>query len=325
MRALHLLLPSVVAVTACGSRTGLLVGTDLARVSDDASPPPLTVTTDGASPTQCADASATLIYVVTEQSNLYSFDPNAIGSAASPFARIGPIVCPPGPNGASMPFSMAVDSAGIAYVVFESGDLYRVSVANAACALTSFVPGQMGFSTRFGMGFAQNGSGIGETLYVASDDDGGAGASSQLGSIDISTFALRSIGTFVPFLNSAELTGTGAGELFAFFAPADCAGSKNCAASVIAQVDPATAQVIGQSGLPFGQGIAWAFAFWGGDFYTFTATPAGQPGSDAVGATVVHLFRPADGTIVAVADGPIGPAGPELVVGAGVSTCAPQE
>jgi hypothetical protein len=54
----------------------------------------------------------------------------------------------------------------------------------------------------------------------------------------------------------------------------------------------------------------WAFAFWGGDFYTFTA-----PGDTS---TVVQRFRPSDGTVVQVASLSL------VVVGAGVSTCAPQ-
>ena len=63
--------------------------------------------------------------------------------------------------------------------------------------------------------------------------------------------------------------------------------------SAIVQIDKATAQVTNSSTLadvPQGQG--WAFAFWGGDFYTFTA-----PGS----ASVVTRFRPSDGSIVQVA------------------------
>jgi len=71
-----------------------------------------------------------------------------------------------------------------------------------------------------------------------------------------------------------------------------------------------SAMVIGQAnlmGVP--QGNGWAFAFWGGDFYTFTA-PSGN--------TVVTRYRPSDGSITQVAQMQ------SIIVGAGVSTCAPQ-
>jgi hypothetical protein len=54
----------------------------------------------------------------------------------------------------------------------------------------------------------------------------------------------------------------------------------------------------------------WAFAFWGGDFYTFTA-PSGN--------TLVQRYRPSDGSVVTVSS-----LAGRQVVGAGVSTCAPQ-
>jgi len=63
---------------------------------------------------------------------------------------------------------------------------------------------------------------------------------------------------------------------------------------------------IGPSG-----GGSWAFAFWGGDFYTFTA-------QDLNAGSVVTRFRPSDGSIVQVGHTA------ESIVGAGVSTCAPQ-
>ncbi|MGH7281076.1 MAG: hypothetical protein ACRELY_06100, partial [Polyangiaceae bacterium] len=53
----------------------------------------------------------------------------------------------------------------------------------------------------------------------------------------------------------------------------------------------------------------WAFGFWGGDFYTFTGG----------GPSTVTRFRPSDKSIVQVATYP------SEIVGAGVSTCAPQQ
>ena len=170
----------VLFVAACGSRTGLLVplpGDDAGIVDAaaenvihhydaqeedvfveedalpplDVQPPPDNYVND------CPDAGSTLIYVITEQNNLLSFYP-----PTSAFKPIGTIACP-GAAG-STPFSMAVNRTGIAYVVFSpSGQLFRVSTANASCEPTPFVAGQEGFPTTFGMGFSANADG-GETL-----------------------------------------------------------------------------------------------------------------------------------------------------------------
>jgi hypothetical protein len=308
----------VVFVAACGSRTGLLLplpeedGGSPDAKSDvihrpDAMPeedageedalPPLDVRPpiDVIVPSDCPDAGSTFIYVITESNNLYSFYP-----PDATFTKVGTIDCPAPPG--DEPFSMAVDRKGIAYIVFDpSGQLFRVSTATAACEPTGFVSGQGGFSTTFGMGFAQNDDDGGETLYVAGDTE------SALGTIDVDTFKLTQVGSFNPSITMAELTGTGAGGLFGFWDP----GGNTNPASAIVQIDKATAQVTNSSTLPgIAQGTGWAFGFWGGDFYTFTA-----PGS----SSVVNRFDPTNGSVVQVAETN------EIIVGAGVSTCAPQQ
>ncbi|HLK37155.1 MAG TPA: hypothetical protein VKU41_10425, partial [Polyangiaceae bacterium] len=179
-----------------------------------------------------------------------------------------------------------------------------------SCKATSFVSGQHGFTSTFGMGFSANGGGVGETLYVASDQDPNTGAP-RLGAIDTTTFALRIVGDLPSSANMAELTGTGAGDLFGFYG----ANGSMSADSLIGQIDKTSARVTGQSSLTgVSQGHAWAFAFWGGDFYAFTA-----PGQDSNSGTTVTRFRPSDGSIVPVAHSA------DTIVGAGVSTCAPQQ
>jgi hypothetical protein len=252
----------------------------------------------------CADASDTLIYAVTEQNTLVKFNPS---SAA--FTPIGPLSCPD-PFGRS-PFSMAVDRQGNAYVLYFSpaqggaatpGDIFKVDLNNAHCQASSYAPGQSGF-LGFGMGFAADDVGTGETLYVASSDT----TPGRLGAMSEKTLALSVVGTFPPTVLGAELTGTGDGRLFAFFN-----SSSNLGTSSIGEIDKHSGAVIGQVALPqVIQGRGWAFAFWGGDFYTFTA-PSTQ-------GTIVQRYRPADGTVVQVASYP------EIIDGAGVSTCAPVE
>src|SRR6185503_15224882 len=93
----------------------------------------------------CEDAGVTYIYVMTEENQLLSFYPPTLG-----FTGIGKIDCPADPG--ATPFSMAVDRAGIAYVVFNDGELFRVSTLTASCKPTGFTINQNGFPTVFGMG-----------------------------------------------------------------------------------------------------------------------------------------------------------------------------
>ena len=313
----------VVVVAACGSRTGLLVPLDF-EAGGDAKPdgsvihhidamseedaldeeealPPLDVRPpppDVAIPSDCVDAGQTLIYLIASDNNLYSFYP-----PTAAFTPIGAIACP-SVDPSATPFSMAVDRKGIAYIVFQSGQLFRVSTANAACVKTGFAADSSVFASTYGMGFSQDLDG-GETLYVASSVGGNLAAS--LATIDVlNGYKLHVVGPFEPTINLSELTGTGGGGLFAFWGP----NGNQSPGSAIVQIDKATAQVTNSSSLPtVSQGTGWAFAFWGGDFYTFTA-----PG----GSTVVHRFDPSDGTVVQVAHTD------HEIVGAGVSTCAPQ-
>ncbi|MFY0532578.1 hypothetical protein [Nannocystis pusilla] len=108
---------------------------------------------------------------------------------------------------------------------------------------------------------------------------------------------------------TAEVTGTGDGRAFLF------AGANP---AKLVEIDKATGQKLSVTPLPGVElGSAWAFAFFGGDFYFFTNSQNG-PGSE-----VTHIdYDDSDGNgqqdiKVVVADAPIS------IVGAGVSTCAP--
>jgi hypothetical protein len=309
-RTVTLWLGPLVLTAACGSRTGLLVPVVEDGTVSDAGPDVTEqdVAPFPVGPNECADAGATLVYLITADSQLMSFDP-----PTTTFHAIGTIACPD-PQGTS-PFSMAVSRSGVAYVVYESGYLFRVSTLTAACEATSFVPDDAVFAAPFGTGFSADapdaGTDGGETLYVASCPltAGGSPGPSSLASIDTTTFALHAIGQLSPVIENAELTGSAAGALFAFWAPDESSNTS------IVQIDKATAGDTPVATLPgVDLGNAWAFAFWGGDFYLFTAP-------DGVGsASLVTRYRPADGSITQVGTAP-----GVTVVGAGVSTCAPQQ
>jgi hypothetical protein len=310
---------------ACGSRTELVddgealtnnddSGTDARKPRDaglDADLPPIDAKVPfDASRLDCPDADATLIYLITEDNQLLSFYPP---SAA--FTLIGNIACPAEINPQTgvpyTPFSMAVDRRGTAYVEFDDGSLFKVDTATAACTATTFVTNQHDFES-FGMSFSTNGAGPSETLYVA----GGSLATNanpnetpnqDLGSIDVTNYQLTDIGPFNPVISDVELTGTGDGRLFAFWS-VDQQSNTN-----ISEVDKTTGNVTGSDELPgTSLGNAWAFGFWGGDFYTFT-----QPNGQST-PSVVTQFDPVTKAVNVIGGYP------SPIVGAGVSTCAPQ-
>jgi hypothetical protein len=278
-------LPGLLAaalLTACGARSSL-----------DA--PPEDYVEPGAPPAYCKSATDTAIYVVTEQSDLLRFDP-----PSATFTPIGTVDCPV-MTSTTTPFSMAVDHLGTAYVVFDDGELFEVSTADASCAPTSSPIDASAFTPTFGMGFSADKDGLAETLFLA-----GTSSPGDLGTLDTSTFVVHDVGAFSSDIGEAELTGTGDGRLFAFGVVQGLAGAH------LSEIDEADASILDDKVVPTPQDPdAWAFAFWGGDFYFFTATG---------GPSTVGRFHPADGSF----DAAYATAPGETITGAGVSTCAPR-
>lgn len=246
----------------------------------------------------CTDA-ARLVYVVSAENDLYSFTPNT-----ATFQRIGPLECPT--NGLATPNSMAIDREGTAWVNFSDGSLFKVSTANASCSSTSFQPNQSGF-LRFGMAFATNGEdSTDETLYV-SGLGGGGGGGLGLGKIDLDTMTLTVLGDYTGNLagQGAELTGTGDGHLYGFFTTQPFA--------TLAEIDRSNGATSNDQALDGVQtGSAWAFSFWGGDFWFYTSEGTSP-------SRVTRLATSGSGDISVVK----GDVGGFRIVGAGVSTCAP--
>jgi hypothetical protein len=307
---------SIVAVAACGARSELRVAPVSAHT--DAGPEPIDAGPDTADApldvaeepdvidpfpdvgvVDCQDAGITYIYVITDSNELVRFYPPDLS-----FTSIGTIECPD-TNGT--PYSMAVDRQGVAYVVFSDGQLFRVSTLTASCKATGFVPQQNGFPPTFGMGFSSNAGDPGETLFVSGLADADAGTNAQLASIDTSTFELTNLGHFSQPIGDPELTGTKDARLFGF--------GPGVPDTHLSEIEKSTAEVKSDVLLQLGQSqqSAWAFAFWGGDFYFFTQNDQG--------ITIVNRYTPGGPTqvpVVTTADGLI-------IVGAGVSTCAPSE
>jgi hypothetical protein len=307
---IRLALLASLAATACGGRppSQQAQAGDAGDDGDDASSgepaeaatfPEAGLAGDGSTVgTDCASGTQ-LVYVASEERELYSFDPTL-----ATFSLIGSIDCA---NGVYVN-SMAVDRSGNAWVNYGDGSLWESSTQKGGCTSTTFLPNQGGVAL-FGMGFSTaSASSTTETLFI--DDLSGGG----LGMIDLTTMTLARFGPFPGALSNrtCELTGTGDGRLFGFFA-----GSiyDDASAAAVMGLDPSTELATQQWPLAtIDTGSDWAFAFWGGDFYLFTADKYDQYNP----YTTVTRFDPTDGSLTIVAAN-IG----FRVVGASSSTCAP--
>ena len=271
---------------------------------------------------QCARACTAdgvdLIYVVDEQYRLLSFDPRQVGTGAE-FQLIGALNCPhngqnvPGWLGTGVtPFSMSVDRTATAWVLYTSGEIFKVSTQNASCAPTGYTATQANMLL-FGMGFVTDVAG-GETerLFIGGGDpDAENQANRRLGSVDPASYALTMHGNMTTVSQySPELTGTGNAELFGFY--------PGVTQAFVEQVDKTTGAGTGtRLNIPNGLGgtvTAWAFAQWGGSFWIFvTTTPDGINEVN----TVRLLNRMTGQYSIPLQNTQY------KVVGAGVSTCAP--
>lgn len=269
---------------------------DLAPPIDHALPPDLTPPPDLTRPRYCNG-----IYVFTSNDELIFLDPVDFS-----FTSVALLACAPGRK----PFSMGVGQDGRIWVEYyvpadasAPTTLYRLDVANHTCVPTPFKNPGDPFG-HFGMGFASDGvRAVNETLYVGGYDFTGNGSPPTLGRLDLTTFRISRIG---PLPGRSELTGTGAGELWAFFAEAH---------PHVSRIDPMTGNVIRDIPVPQPGDLtdaAFAFATWGGDFYAFAT---GGPGG--MNSTVWQIHQ-ADGAVKMVV-----PNARRQIVGAGVSTCAP--
>ncbi len=278
----------------------------------------------------CSADGVDLIYVVDTSNNLLSFDPRLIGQAGGPYKLIGQLNCPnpgtpiDGALGAATPFSMAVDRGEhdpgsnfpMAYVLFNSGKIFKVSTHDASCTATSFAVQQNTPPQTwnlFGMGYVTDAPGAdAEKLWIGGGNTDST--SGSLGYIDDS-FAVHYVAPVGPSAEySAEFTGLGDATLWAFF-------PDTLTNAFVQQIDKTTGAGLG-SKFSFdlaasGRAVqAWAFAQWGGSFYVFVTTVDAFTGLDP--NATVHVVDRMTGAHSIPLQGQ-----QYVVVGAGVSTCAP--
>ena len=252
-------------------------------------------------------AQAKLIYVVDSNNTLSQFDPST-----KQFTDLGTLNCPS--QGAATPFSMGIDRNANAYVLYVepdpltgdtiSSELFKVDTSTSAlaCAKTNWAT-QLN-EQQFGMGFSTDtDGGTTDTLYIAGSANSVMSTSVTLASLNVSTMAANRVSTVT---GSPELTGTGDAKLWGFF-PSATATPK------IEQLDKTTGAASNTHTLPAlsGQPLAWAFAFYGGDFFVFL-----MKGTET--STTVYQVNGTTGAISGQTS-----ANGRAIVGAGVSTCAP--
>jgi hypothetical protein len=258
----------------------------------------------------CA-AGADLIYVVDQEYRLWSFDPRLL--PADPYSLIGNLDCPAGAPWpewggglTATPFSMSVDRNATAWVLYTSGEIFHVSTDDATCVNSNFTKGQADFKL-FGMGFVSDSPGSNEeTLFIAGGPVDATG-SGRLGRID--GLAVTDIGQLPTAEYSPELTGTGDAELFGYYP-----GTQSSMVANIVKNSAAHGQSWDMAGLPGGVS-AWAFAHWGGEFYIFITE--GDGFLVPFNAQVLKLDPTTGNTTTELTNTG------KVVVGAGVSTCAP--
>ena len=233
------------------------------------------------SPTPTSPPSArmrrlTLIYAVTEEYPLLRFDPTNGGS----FARIGTLGDRPLDTGVAVS-PMAVDRQGIrvrAHTMTSQGTCFAsASPPRSVCRRVRHPT--IGASAEFGMGFSANEDDGEETLYVA-------GVSGELGSIDTSSYLLTDIGGFTPPVTQGELTGTGDGRLFSFYAT-----TPEGPVSAIVQIDKTNASVIWRTSSRASPRGADGRSGSGGATTVFTAPDGASRSSRAFAQATARLHK----------------------------------
>ncbi len=288
-------------------------GSDQQTSSPAADPPPaLAFDVDaglGDSGAECAEETKD-VFVLSEQQTLYSFHPPSLT-----FTEIGALKCA---AGGSTPTSMAIDRKGTAWVRYFDGTLWKVRTQDLSCEKTTYVPpAAVDPFFQFGMSFSSTAKGDSTEQLFLSDAKGFGH-----GRLDQSTLKVTYLGPYTGALakKRAELTGTGDGKLYGFFA------TKSNEATQIAEISKNNGAISTVNDLPSVKpGDAYAFSFYAGDFYVYTHTAFGGDGGGGSGGGAdngsdVTRFRPTDGSITVVKSG-VG----FKIVGAGVSTCAPTE
>ncbi|MEM6997234.1 MAG: hypothetical protein AAF721_42410 [Myxococcota bacterium] len=223
--------------------------------------------TTGAQNCECAPGTD-LIYVVSEDGELWSFDPER-----EAFALVGPLAC-----GGFRPYSMAIDRTGRAWLLLLDDvplaliakGMFTVDINDPSdCQAVAYTAGLFGV---FGMSFVDNPPpATCEQLFVHSYSGQGPFAEGDgigmLGMLDADD-ALQVVSS--TDFDGAELAGTSEGRLFSLAGndPVKVIEYDRESGEELSRLDVEGVEKTGAS----------AMAYYGGDFYLFTE--AGAPDCD---------------------------------------------
>jgi hypothetical protein len=194
---------------------------------------------------------------------------------------------------------MTVSPIGPAYISSQAGDLCSVDMKT----FQPSSPHRVGLNYSYGMALLPDDSAAGQTLYIAVKE-GTSSDPDHLERIDLSTFALTSIGYVSPTVPSAELTAGPDGTLYGF--------SVGNTASLLLNIDPTTASAIDVTKVPagFSSNFAFALVYWQDAFYLFLGSS-----SSGSGGSTVYRYAKGDAQVTTV--GTV----KAIIIGAGVA-CA---
>lgn len=259
---------------------------------------------NGACAQTCALRDAELIYVIDWENNLLRFDPRKLPN--DPFELIANLTC-----STRKPFSMAVDRNGIAWVEYDNGSLYRVSIIDGHCSHDPIDP--EGAPRAFGMGFVSDGPDAPEHLMTATLNSDPS-EPSNIAELDVSVNPpkWKELGQIRGGMNP-ELSGTGDGKLYGYMPEnAYSAAGKPGGRGWVQEISRTDGSTIGPRWKLPGVSTTvggWAFAHYAGVFYVFATFD---------NDSTVYAVHRKDGKVEQVMHQL-----PRNIVGAGVSTCAP--
>ena len=251
----------------------------------DFAPPDAGVGDSGEFPPQECKGETQFVYVFTQTATIYRFDPTSLT-----FAELGRPNCPTSVG----PYSMAIDRYGVAWLGYRNGSVHKSPLGSLECTEILLQRPAGANLIKFGMGFSKDESESGESLFLGNNG---------LWKANPRTLEVERIGQAQPMGSTFELTGTGDGQLYGF-------DNKN---GVVVRLDPVTGDAL-EIHRTSAIGGAWAFAQWGGAFWLFTS------GDSTLNNSSVTRYDPVTRTSTVVVED----AG-FVIMGAGVSTCAPFE
>lgn len=122
---------------------------------------------------------------------------------------IGKLNC----SNTSYPYSLAIQSDGMAWTLYSDGTLYKFNIKDLKCTETSYLSEQEGI-VLFGMNFVNDTSTNTEKLYLTTDP---SSLPFRLATLDTTTLKISVVRYYDNIVGRGELTGTSDGRLFGLF------------------------------------------------------------------------------------------------------------